>query len=91
MGDDKPKNASASTKRDEGALIDEFVKRTGYGEADVLSANTERRTVVTSNGGKYALTRDGGITVLGGPTTPNKRYSFIPEEPETGNLKDFEG
>lgn len=86
----KAENASASTKRDEGALVDEFLKRSGYKREDVLGSSAERRTVVTSNGGKYVVARDGGIMVLSGPATP-KGHAFVEQAPETGNLATFEG
>src|SRR4051794_24124163 len=58
---------SASTERDNQALVDEFLKRSGNKQRDVLSANAERRTVVTANGGKYFVGKKGEITVLSGP------------------------
>lgn len=76
---------SASTERDNQKLVDEFLKRSGYKERDVLSANAERRTVVTANGGKYNVSRDGGIFVMSGPPTP-KGHTYIAEAVDTGNL-----
>lgn len=87
---DAAESQSASTKRDEGALVKEFVKRSGYKERDVLSANVERRTVVTANGGKYVVQKNGDVFVVSGPATP-AGHRYVEQEPETGNLATYQG
>jgi len=36
-------------------LLQEFLERTGYGPADILSLSFETHTFLTRNGGKYEL------------------------------------
>jgi hypothetical protein len=47
-----------------------FLKRSGYEKSDVISASEAKRTYVTSNGGKYQLTKQGEIRILKGPDYP---------------------
>lgn len=47
-----------------------FLSKSGYVQADVISHNERTRLFVTSNGGKYQLTKTSGIRVLKGPNYP---------------------
>jgi hypothetical protein len=55
-----------------------FLKKSGYTKADLLSVNDQKRTFVTSNGGKYQLTKQGEIRVLKGPNFPNQNAEELP-------------
>jgi len=52
-----------------------FLKNTGYSETNVLSSNPAKRTVVTSNGGKYQVMRNGRVRTLSGPSYPKEQKS----------------
>jgi hypothetical protein len=54
-----------------GDLVAQFLKVSGYKEADVIGHSDERRTVVTSNGGKYEVSKKGTkLRKILGPDTP---------------------
>jgi hypothetical protein len=55
-----------------------FLKKSGYTKADVLSTNGQKRTFVTSNGGKYQLTKQGEIRILKGPNYPSMNAEELP-------------
>jgi len=49
-----------------------FLSRSGYKPTDILVFSNQSRTFVTSNGGKYQLTKNGGIRTLKGPNYPKQ-------------------
>lgn len=52
-------------------VVDRFLDLSGYEKSDVIGHNDERRTVVTSNGGKYEVSPKGKkLRTLSGPATP---------------------
>lgn len=52
-------------------LLTNFLKLSGYRAGDVTGSNEDRRTFVTSNGGKYQLSPKGTqLKVLSGPLPP---------------------
>lgn len=62
------------------ALTATFLKLSGYKEADLIGSNEARRCFVTSNGGKYVVTKSGkGIRPdFTGPDYPN----LVPDDEE---------
>ena len=61
-------NVKPSKKFD---LVDKFLELSGYKAGDVIGHSDERRTVVTSNGGKYEVSKKGTkLRKLAGPDTP---------------------
>lgn len=60
-----------------------FLKTSGYKEADILGSNYDRWTFVTTNGGKYVLSKNGKeITTVSGPPYPNTEPEVEEEEGE---------
>jgi hypothetical protein len=53
------------------ALLVRFIKLSGYRERDVDKINQGRRTVLTTNGGKYVFTKN-GLRTLNGPKYPKE-------------------
>lgn len=52
-------------------LVERFLDLSGYAKSDVIGHSDERRTVVTSNGGKYEVSVKGKkLRKLSGPDTP---------------------
>jgi hypothetical protein len=52
-------------------LVDKFLELSDYEKKDVHGFSKERRTVVTTNGGKYEISPKGTrVRVLQGPDTP---------------------
>lgn len=68
--------ASEAKPLDKDSLVRKFLEKSGYPPEFVLHSDAARRTVVTSNGGKYAVSSKGNIRTLKGPDYPN----FIPGE-----------
>lgn len=66
---------------EEKKLASEFVKASGYKLNDIAALNVDRRTVVTKNGGKYAVSNKGRVRHLLGPQTP-KDEGIQPESVE---------
>lgn len=59
---------------EESELIKTFAKLTGYKEDDVYGLSTERRTVVTKNGGKYLIKKSGkSFRTISGPAAPSEK------------------
>lgn len=58
-----PKKSSVTKE----TLQARFLKLSGYREKDIISINEARRTVATSNGGKYTFTKTGLRRLLGPP------------------------
>lgn len=64
-------------------VVDRFLDLSGYKSSDVIGHSDERRTVVTSNGGKYEVSVKGKrLRKLSGPDTPNDREAASEEEDE---------
>lgn len=77
-GKDNTKGRKASSKAE--SLRDRFLELSGYEDSDIIGANAERRTFVTSNGGKYEVSPKGKkLRRLAGPPTP---VELEPEEEE---------
>ncbi len=57
--------------------LEVFLARSGYEEKDVLAWSAQTLTFVTSNGGKYQLSRSGAIRKIMGPDYPK----FVPPTP----------
>ncbi len=57
----------------ESQLKTQFVKVTEYAASDIAAVNTQRRTVVTKNGGKYVVNNRGtSVRHVLGPELPGK-------------------
>jgi len=64
-------------------LVDRFLELSDYERRDVNGFNVERRTVVTTNGGKYELSAKGTrLRKLSGPDTPAMIAEASEEEEE---------
>lgn len=71
IADDTEKPEKKPTRSTKFDLVDRFLELSGYEKKDVIGHSDERRTVVTSNGGKYQLSPSGKkIRVHAGPDTP---------------------
>lgn len=62
----------AGTRKAKEKLLDSFLDESGYRARDVDVVNLPRRTVGTTNGGKYQLTRQGNIRTIKGPRYPKE-------------------
>lgn len=70
-----------SSKKDD--LVAQFLRVSGYKSSDVIGHSDERRTVVTSNGGKYEVNKKGTrVLKLLGPDTPATLEAAAGEEDE---------
>jgi len=59
-------------KKEDSSLRGKFLKLTGYKSADILDQNDRRRVFVTTNGGKYQITKTDKIRRLAGPAYPKE-------------------
>lgn len=64
-------------------LVERFLSLSGYDKGDVIGHSDERRTVVTSNGGKYEVSKKGSkLRKLSGPDTPADKEAATEEDDE---------
>ena len=74
-----PKSKDAA----KGDLVSTFLKLSGYKKDDVIGHHDGRRTVVTSNGGKYEVSPKGKrLRTLSGPSTPKELEATAEEDDE---------
>jgi hypothetical protein len=77
----KPSKSKDSDAKSD--LVSTFLKLSHYKKEDVIGHHDGRRTVVTSNGGKYEVSPKGKrIRVLSGPETPATLEEAAAEEEE---------
>ena len=83
------KAAKKAEKKDDGKpegksdLVTTFLGLSGYKKEDVIGHHDGRRTVVTSNGGKYEVSKKGKrVRVLSGPETPASLEAAAEEDDE---------
>lgn len=61
--------------------LKQLLKLTGYKQDDVIGYNSQSRTIVTGNGGKYTLKKSGkSFRRILGPLAPSEKA--VPEEDE---------
>lgn len=77
MNDDTPTTSSdpeakPEEKEEKKTPLSAFLAASGYKASDVLSHNDRTRAFVTSNGGKYQLTKAGKVRRILGPAYPKE-------------------
>jgi hypothetical protein len=72
----KGQSSDAAPATDKNTAV--FLKKSGYKKGDVISVNAQKRTFVTSNGGKYQLTKQGEVRILKGPNYPEMEAEELP-------------
>lgn len=70
--ENKVSMAKTTEKKEDASLRGQFLKASGYKAEDILDQNDRRRVFVTTNGGKYQITKSGRIRRLAGPTFPKE-------------------
>lgn len=71
MAETAPVRDSAGNAPASAELTNTFLKLSGYKAADISGSNQARRTFVTTNGGKYLVSKTGkALRHLLGPATP---------------------
>lgn len=78
---DRAATPSGKTGKAKFDVVDRFLELSGYKSSDVIGHSDERRTVVTSNGGKYEVSVKGKkLRKLSGPETPADLEAAASEE-----------
>lgn len=72
---------SAGNRPADEELTKKFLQLSGYKVEAITGSNQARRTFVTSNGGKYAISKSlRAIRTIQGPDTPKARRAAVQAE-----------